>query len=160
MRKYIVFWAIVVAAFGLLSAAILVPRAQEAAINEQISAREVFAQELESRYSQIDVVNIRTFVDQNEDLILGLYFDVLSPMSQEESEVVLLDILQGLFAISEGTEDKYLLGFLYGNWQVGRSVCPARFYPDTQSGLEGCIYEDVDPPQYDGRIVVWEGRAP
>lgn len=159
-RKYIVFWGIVLLALGLLSAVILYPRAQEAVIEEQTGAEERFALELESSYSQIDVVNIRNFVDADGEVVLGLYFDVLSPLTSAQLEVMLLDMLQGLDGLADGTEDKYVIDYLYGSWQVGRTTCPARYLPDVQSGLEVCRYEDIDPPEYGGRLVIWEGRAP
>ena len=160
-RKYFVFWGIVFLAVVLLSVVILFPRAQQAVIEEQASsAKELFAQELESRYSQIDVVNIRTYVDVDGNVILGLYFDVLSPLSSDQLEVMILDILQGLDGLADGTEDNYVIDYLYGHWQVGRTTCPARYLADVQSGLEVCSYSDIDPPEYGGRLVIWKGRAP
>ena len=159
-RKYIVFWGIMFLVVILLTVAILLPRAQGAVIAEQANAKERFAQELESRYSQIDVVNIRTYVDVDGNVILGLYFDVLSPLNSDQLEVMLLDILQGMDGLADGTENNYVIDYLYGHWQVGRTTCPALYLTDVQSGLEVCRYDDIDPPEYGGRLVIWEGRAP
>jgi hypothetical protein len=159
VRKYLVFWSVILIAVASLSIAVLIPRAQEIQVQSQVGEKEGFALELERSYDQIDVVNIRTYVDEDEDINLGLYFDILIPMNQDQVEVLLLDILQGMDTLSDGTENKYVIDYLYGRWQVGRTTCPAQYYSDVQSGLDLCRYEEIQPPEYGGRLVVWEGRG-
>ena len=157
-RKHIVFWGIIVFALSFIYIMFTINQPQIGLEDENKSPEKVFAEALESRYVEIDVLNIRRYINENEDFLLALYFDVLAPLSSTQLEVILLDMLQGLDGLADGSEDKYAIDYLYGNWRVGRTICPARYIIDIQSGLEVCQYIDISPPEYFGRIVIWEGR--
>jgi len=64
----------------------------------------------------------------------------------------------GLDGLADGTEDNYEIDYLYGHWRVGRTICPARYIVDVQSGLEVCRYIEISPPEYLGHIILWEGQ--
>jgi len=159
-RKHIIFWGLILILLSITLIYTLPSINPPVSLltEEQKSSEEIFAEVLEIRYAEIDVLNIRNFINENEDFTLALYFDVISPLSSSKLETVLLDMLQGLDELADGTEDIYSIEYLYGHWRVGHTVCPARYIPDVQTGLEVCQYIEIYPPEYFGGIILWEGR--
>jgi hypothetical protein len=165
LRKYLVFWIIVLGAFlpfaapvGSWARAVLAPRLTANAAALEIKNDERLALQLESQFEMVDVVNIAHVGNGAGDSVLVIQMGIDRPVEDAVYESILVSSLQGLDSLKTGEEAFYWVELLYGNWLVGRLECDAASYDAQALSSDNCEYNDVDPASYLGNMVRWPGR--
>jgi hypothetical protein len=169
LRKYLVFWIIILGAFTPFAAPIgawarsalmpvLAPVIAPAPIASSGDPEESLALLLEDHFDMVDVVNIDHGLNDGGDPVLTIQLIITSPVGSSIYERLLAESLQGLDEIKTGEEKYYLIEMLYGNWLIGRLQCESTEYQGGAIDPSLCDYSDVSPASYVGNDVRWPGR--
>lgn len=178
LRKYLVFWIVILAAsipfaapLGTWVRSVLTLKPVNTAANFSNSSGssepldnvaggpdEQLALNLESDFEMVDVVNVAHVGNGDGDNVFVIQMGISRPVDDATYEAVLLEALQGLDALKTGEEKYYWVELLYGNWLVGRLECDTLFYGQVAISNDHCEYSDVDPPSYLGDMIRWPGR--
>jgi hypothetical protein len=165
LRKYLVFWIIVLGVFTPFAAAVgtwarsaLAPSLAAYAVAPEIMDDEKLAIQLESQFEMVDVVNITHVGNGAGASVLVIQMGIDRPVEDAIYEAILVNALQGLDSLNTGEESFYWVELLYGNWLVGRLECDAGNYDAQALSSDTCEYNDVDPASYLGDMVRWPGR--
>lgn len=169
LRKYLVFWILILGAFAPFAApagawmrsalAPLQPENSVAVTAGEPSAAEELAILIESHFEMVDVVNISHVGNGAGDTVFVIQMGIDRPVEDATYESILVEALQGLDSLKSGDEKYYWVELLYGNWLVGRLECDAKPYDAAAISSEFCEYNDVDPASYLGDMIRWPGRA-
>lgn len=175
LRKYLVFWIIILGAFAPFAASVgawlrsavqpsrpvlsnLNNETAQTAGAEAAGAEGRLALELESHFDMVDVVNITHVGNGDGDSVFVIQMGIDRPVADAIYEAILVEALQGMDGLKTGEEKYYWVELLYGNWLVGRLECEARPYIAEGLSSEFCEYSDVDPASYLGDMIRWPGR--
>ena len=176
LRKYVVFWIIILGAFAPFAAPVgawlrstLTPKPARAATgfnSSEVSAEdnvaegpdEQLALDLEANFEMIDVVNIAHVGNGIGDMVFVIQMGIDRPVEDAMYESILVDALQGLDALKSGEEKYYWVELLHGNWLVGRLECNAQAYSAVDISSDNCEFNDINPPSYLGDMIRWPGR--
>ncbi len=181
LRKYLVFWIIILGAFAPFSAtlgrwirsavptkpaaaAVAEDAQQQSAIGAGNTSEEVagpdeeLALAIEHDFEMVDVVNITHVGDGSDGVVFVIQMGIDRPVEDAVYQAILIKALQGLDDLKEGDENSYWVELMYGNWLVGRLQCTARAYSGADISSDNCEYNDVNPAAYVGDMVRWPGR--
>lgn len=168
LRKYLVFWILVLAVFLPFAAPVgsfvrqaLTPpvAAPESAAATIVDIEEELAIEIEQMYTQVDVVNVSHVSSEDGEQVYTIQFEIQSPIVGEVYTAMVLDMLHGLNGISTGEEQFYWIEALFGNWLVGRLEClPGSYEVEADIPTDACSFTEVNPAAYVGEMVRWPGR--
>jgi hypothetical protein len=177
LRKYLVFWIIMLGAFVPFAAPVgawlrttFAPRTASAtgpvfqssvanSIEDGIAEPdEELALAIEHDFEMVDVVNITHVGDSAGGIVLVIQMGIDRPVEDVVYEAILIQALQGLDSLKSGDENYYWVELLYGNWLVGRLECIAQPYAAQDISSENCEYSDVNPASYLGDMIRWPGR--
>jgi hypothetical protein len=172
LRKYLVFWIVVLAVFlpfaapvGAFVRALTPPpvaAAAEAEPEAETAAADIeegLALEIEDMYAQVDVVNVAHVSTEGGAEVYTIQFEIQSPIAGEVYTAMVLDMLHGLNGISTGEEELYWVEALFGNWLVGRLEClPGAYDAEADIPEDACSFTEVNPAAYVGEMVRWPGR--
>lgn len=169
LRKYLVFWILVLGAFVPFAAPLgdwvrpqlesLAPAPAAAAPAEPSNPEESLALTLEDHFEMVDVVNIDHSLNDAGDPVMVIQMSISSPVGASIYERLLTESLQGLDGLKMGDEKHYLIEFLYGYWLVGRLQCSSADYRGGALNPDLCDYSDITPAAYMGDTVRWPGRS-
>jgi hypothetical protein len=170
LRKYLVFWILVLAVFlpfaapvGAFVRQVFTPRVAAAAEPEAETAaadfEEGLALEIEDMYAQVDVVNVTHVSSEAGEQVYTIQFEIQSPIAGDIYTAMVLDMLHGLNGISTGDEELYWVEALFGNWLVARLECvPGAYTSQSDIPEEACSFTEVNPAAYVGEMIRWPGR--
>lgn len=172
LRKYLVFWILILAVFLPFAAPVgafvrqaLTPPVASAAEPETAAAaaapdiEEGLALEIEDMYAQVDVVNVTHVSSNAGQEVYTIQFEIQSPIAGEIYTAMVLDMLHGLNGISTGEEELYWVEALFGNWLVGRLEClPGAYDAEADIPEDACSFTEVNPAAYVGEMIRWPGR--
>jgi hypothetical protein len=170
LRKYLVFWILVLGAFAPFAAPVgawmrpalapvLAPPAVSRPGNQSTDPNESLALVLEEHFAMVDVVNIDHTSNEDGDPVLTLQMILTAPVRSSIYEQLLAESLQGLDELKTGDEKYYLIELLYGHWLIGRLQCTSTAYRGGAINPNLCDYSDIDPASYVGDEIRWPGRA-
>jgi hypothetical protein len=177
LRKYLVFWIIVLGAFIPFAAPVgtwmrttVAPRPAAAAgpaldsdsvnsVDDGVAGPdEELALSIESDFEMVDVVNIAHVGDGAGGIAFVMQMGIDRPVEDAVYEAILVKALQGLETLKSGDENYYWVELMYGNWLVGRLECSAQPYAAADISSDNCEFNDVNPPAYLGDMIRWPGR--
>lgn len=169
LRKYLVFWIVILGVFAPFAAPIgawtrsqlspLLAAAAPAPVAQSGDPEESLALILEDHFEMVDVVNIDHSVSDAGDPVLLIQMSITSPVGGSIYERLLAESLQGLDTLKTGDEKYYMIELLYGHWLVGRLQCASTDYQGGAIRPDLCDYSDVNPASYLGDEIRWPGRA-
>jgi hypothetical protein len=170
LRKYLVFWILVLGVFAPFAAPIgswakssLAHSLPSGSIpaqagNAVVEADEELAIGIESQFAMVDVVNVAHVGNGAGEVVFVIQMGIERPVEDGVYEAILVKALQGLDSLKTGEEKYYWVELLYGNWLVGRLECNAGPYDAEAISSDNCEYNDVNPAAYLGDMVRWPGR--
>jgi hypothetical protein len=177
LRKYLVFWIIVLGVFVPFAAPVgawlrttFAPRTASAAnpvfqssgansIEDGVAGPdEELALSIEHDFEMVDVVNIAHVGDSVGGIVFVIQMGIDRPVEDAIYQAILIQALQGLDSLKSGEESYYWVELLYGNWLVGRLECNAQPYAAQDISSDNCEYSDVNPASYLGDMIRWPGR--
>jgi len=171
LRKYLVFWILILGVFAPFAAPLgawtrstlapaLAPIAEASPfVPSSADPKESLALVLEDHFEMVDVVNIDHNLNDVGDQVLTLQMIITSPPGSSIYERLLVESLQGLDNIKTGDEKYYLIELLYGHWLIGRLQCVSTEYQGGAIDPALCDYSDVNPASYVGDEIRWPGRT-
>jgi hypothetical protein len=170
LRKYLVFWIIVLGAILPFASPLgrwahaLIEAYKPPAVSEPPSSnaedpQESLALTLEEHFEMVDVVNVDHALNDTGDPVMLIQMSIISPIVGGSKYADLIaESIQGLDLLKDGDEKFYLIEFLYGHWVVGRFQCETAIYTGGAIEPDLCDYVDIIPASYAGDEVRWPGR--